>query len=86
MKITITKNDIAKGLRVNAAGCPVARALIRAGFKDVRVYPSQIHYKDKQFNTPEEVANFIRAFDRGEQGLQPFSFELPVVKKKKATK
>lgn len=93
MIIKVTANDIAKGIPTHVRECPVARALRRAGFKNVGVGRTYLTVDGgkKEISTPDNVVAFVQAFDREITRAQavPFSFEVPwrkPVKKAKKVK
>jgi hypothetical protein len=82
--VEVTQEDIDKGKRGDPWCCPAARALERAtGKKWSVVGPLCSRVDDrkqaigKRITLPQEVFDFVRAFDGGEP-VSPFSFELEV--------
>ena len=80
-KITITNEDIRRGVRNNACACPVALAIKRVMPKatSVAVSCSRVTYKvgDQRVwkDLPKEAYVFIENFDEGFK-VKPFSFSL----------
>lgn len=83
MTINVTKEHIEKGLRGSAARCPVALAVrettknitIIIGVEIICLVNHSIQHTEV-IELPESVIRFIDKFDRGIEGLEPFSFEL----------
>lgn len=77
MKISVTQDDIDKGVARRCTECPVALAATRHVGKPVFVGPNYILSEPLEWDTPSAVKEFIAAFDNG-QPVKPFEFELPV--------
>ena len=82
MKVNVTAEDIARGIRVSANSCPVARALQRCtGDRLATVDGSRAtvnyHRNFARFRLPPEVSYFVSDFDAG-RPVAPFSFEFEV--------
>ncbi len=82
MKIVVTKEDIENGKRQDPKGCPVGRALTRAGIGHCCVAgPAVILKNERQQATalllPDAVRNWIASFDGG-QAVEPIRFEVGV--------
>ncbi len=84
MRIVVTKEDIENGTRQDPKGCPVGRALSRAGINHCCVTgPAVILKNERQHATalllPEAVRSWIVNYDRG-NSVEPIGFEvgLPV--------
>lgn len=81
MKITVTQDDIAAGVRDSCFKCPIARAVNRAfGIDNAVVGPREVsHYRGNrklwQFPLPPEARQFITRFDHG-LPVAPMEFEL----------
>ena len=79
MKIEVTQEDIANGIKNSCINCPVARALNRVGFRNANVGYNKgwEHYglSMKFFRVPKELSSFIDKFDRG-LPVEPASFEI----------
>jgi hypothetical protein len=81
MKIEVTERDIKLGMKtmVSNTKCPVARALHRAGFKNVLVGVSSVSRKDRPdrvaIRLPEHVSHLIHIMC-GNNPPNPFSFNL----------
>lgn len=84
MKIRVTQHHIDCGVRNSTWQCPIALALSDlTGTRDVSVGPSLLGYLDngrprrhfKWYRMPDEGAEFIALFDRGEP-VQPFELEV----------
>lgn len=78
--ISVTEEDIANGRRKRCQKCPVAIAMLRAGFYTVWANPGDLTWIDSERNehscvTPDEVREFITRFDNHEP-VAPFTFEL----------
>lgn len=76
MTIEVTDEDIDFGLMCDAECCPVARALRRAGFRDVAVYEDYTKIGALRIAHSHAVAVFVARFDY-ERSVQPFSFDFP---------
>lgn len=88
MIVHVTAEHIAAGERFNCFECPVALAIDAAigvvsaiagpRFIAVRPTPAEVGSwaLERCAYTPTAVADFMRAFDRGEE-VAPFTFELP---------
>lgn len=66
--ITVTQQDIDRGVKHSGKECPIALAVNRAATLGDELW--HVRY-------PREVGYFIRDFDAG-QPVKPFSFWLPV--------
>ncbi len=82
MKIEVTTEDIAKGVREDCHGCPIALACKRLGVRDVAVEREAVVYRNyegewDEASMPEVGEAFIEAFDAG-RDVEPFSFELDI--------
>lgn len=79
LHISVTQEDIDKGLPMVAACCPVARAIQRVtGDSSWRVGPMRISPAGPvYYDTPREVSKFVVAFDR-HLPVSPFEFDLDV--------
>lgn len=79
MKITVTQEDIDKGLPNRCYECPVSLAVKRAlGARDVSVSWTITAHVDGEilkFNKTDPITRFVAAFD-ARQPVQPFEFEL----------
>ncbi len=77
MKICVTKKDIANGTPTEPDCCPIALALIRAGFNDVSVDTDNVRLfvGKPSLKLPQKAIDFIEQFDNGEE-VDPFTFEL----------
>lgn len=89
MKISITQFDIDKAAHAlkedfipRCEACPIAQALKRLGYTDVKVYNRDVHFQGKsRFLTPE-AADFVFQTDvkstlwGGTIGIEPCEFEL----------
>lgn len=74
VEISVTAEDIANGIPGDCRFCPVAQAIRRqvpGGF--VHAFTDTLWTSDVTATTPQEVADFIRAFDRDEP-VAPFTF------------
>jgi hypothetical protein len=89
MRVDVTAEDIAKGVRSQCSDCPVALALKRAlgdgispvvGSDTVDLYfraSGMSYLRPLHIPLPMGTARRIQKFDRGE-GMAPFSFEIDV--------
>ena len=77
MKITVTKDDIAKGMRCSFRHCPLALAIQRATGDDTASVGSKIKVRGRKFNHTESTKRFVGDFD-WECPVKPFSFTLPI--------
>lgn len=81
MTIHVTQADIDEGEACNCYRCPIALAIRRAHSPRIHiaVNPSTAEIRDKRFDLPVEVADFICWFDNCDPHSQPkgpFSFIL----------
>lgn len=83
IRVEVTADDIAAGVRRSTCRCPVARALsslfpgenVRVSFDTMAVFkPGGDNLK--RWSTPREVVRFIETFDAGSTSLKPFAFDL----------
>lgn len=83
LKIKVTEDDIAKGIRGDGASCPIARACKRMGFEAVDAMPESISLScpktkaDYRGRTPEPARRFMSAFD-SKLKVSPFEFEIEI--------
>lgn len=83
MRINVTLDEIVNGIKADGRQCAVARALNTAGLPHVdvdddfvRIFSySPFFLSTHQLDTPEWLANWIKAFDNDEL-VEPFSFDL----------
>jgi len=76
MIIKVTEDDIKKGVRGSACGCPIALAIKRAADADiVSVYKAECYFKGEIFELPPEAQYFIRVFDKS-LVVSPMEFTL----------
>ena len=75
--VHVSMSDIAQGRRKASDGCPVGRALRRAGFKQPIVSSRVIYWDGFEacVDHPPGVSDFIVRFDRG-RPVRPFSFDI----------
>jgi hypothetical protein len=86
LNVSLTQNDLSKGLRRNSTECPVARSIKRAVPPDynVTVTRETIHITNedghtKTLHTPLAVASVVNAVDSGWiKHVKPFNFTLTV--------
>lgn len=82
-KIQVTKEDIAKGIPMKKASCPIARAVRRVvGHRKIEVdYPTHIAIQDEIYIPSTNIAKFLNNFDDDERRkfCRPFSFILKKV-------
>lgn len=74
MKIKITQEHITNGTSLCPKRCPIALALIAAGFCNVHVCTNRVGLDETMVSLPDEATRFISHFDRG-FNPQPFEFE-----------
>jgi hypothetical protein len=79
VEIEVTEEDIRLGSKTPTSNicCPIARALKRAGFKQVSVGVESGTVKGVRVTFPKKVASFIMAMCY-ERAIKPFSFTLSV--------
>jgi hypothetical protein len=78
MLIQVTQEDIDLGVKCSCSKCPVARAIHRETSEFVAAGLTVVIIgKSRPVQLPDEVEEFIQAFDEG-QLVTPFSFELNV--------
>jgi hypothetical protein len=80
MRIDVTRDDIQQGQRQNPKGCPVGRALDRAGVSHCGVTGLAVIMKDNRniataLLLPEVVQNWIADFHQG-KSVEPIAFDL----------
>ena len=75
VRVEVTAADIATGEPTFCRSCPVALALLRAGFTRVSVGESIAAAEFGEVPLPRKVASFVRHFDRG-RPVKPFAFDL----------
>ena len=82
LAIDVTSRHIAIGLSDNCEECPVALSIAEMGFFEVNANHCTIRFSESYGSpsfwvatTPDEVRNFMYAFDAGKP-IEPFSFEL----------
>lgn len=78
MKIDVTDEDIAQGVRRSALRCPVQRAAVRTLQRQVSVHKGIIIIEPEGFwfRLPKQAQEAIAAYDQGEL-MVPFSFDMP---------
>ena len=87
MIIDIETDDIADGLPLSRGHCPIALAMRRRGFEDVRVGATGVSFRAKigegRILVPlnQKAKEFVRRFDgcdteEERRGLKPFSFTM----------
>lgn len=83
MIIEVTQEDIDKGKRHDCEECAVALAVKRTPLAEqfVGIGPQHLVLREATPKSilplPEEIIEFIAAFDRGE-AVQPVTFDIPV--------
>jgi len=77
IRVEVTEEDIAKGIRENCRLCPIARAIKRLGHEEVAVMGDSIEIGTVDFEAPPEVDAFVEAFDAF-RPVQPFAFDLEI--------
>lgn len=79
MKITVTQDDINKGIPLKAPRCAIARAIRRQTRRYASVGTETVTAlgRPKAFATPPVAVAFIERFDAGKL-VQPFSFWLDI--------
>ncbi len=78
MKLEVTQGHIDNGVPANALKCPVALALLEAGFKTVSVWRRMTvtNGEEQSINSPKDLLEFAKAFDRGDHCV-PTVFDIP---------
>ena len=74
MKIKITQDHITNGKRLNGESCPIALALIDAGFCNIDVRVGRVFLGSAIIPLPTVARAFMGQFDRGYTVI-PFEFE-----------
>lgn len=78
VKVEVTKQDIARGIKRDGYSCPVARAMKRTLHRR-KIWVGWHYYQigeDGAFITlPPTVTQFVKAFDSGKK-VEPFTFEV----------
>lgn len=81
--VVVTQEDIEKGIKGDTSNCPIANALKRMGYTDVKVgyLHSWIHRNGRTLTVrmPIEASFFVDNFDNRET-VAPFSFDLKLEK------
>lgn len=92
VKIEVTQNHIEAGARRSCDRCPIALALLDAGFPSPYVsskwarlnhdygQPEQ-QGKRQQVSLPEIAQQFVRFFDSPHHSVEPFSFTIKVLER-----
>lgn len=80
LQISVTKEDIDRGVRMSAPTCPVARAITRATGAFTLVDGQNVRLEEsdgsRQFGVlPHDVADKVVAYDVGD-GMHPFDFTI----------
>jgi len=90
LTISVTKRDIAEGVRMDCKRCPVARAIARRLVKsatvkvggEISVGGLDVHFWDGKSSytaLPGSAISFVRRFDRGLLwNVKPFTFKLEI--------
>lgn len=78
--VEVTRADIEAGVRNDCYACPVALAIARLVGVDrcVSVGFSDTWILAHRMATSAVVRDFISRFDAGQDGLEPFSFEIDI--------
>ncbi len=74
MKIKVTADDITRGQRYQVGSCPIALAIIDAGFENVLACSGYARIQNSRIPLPEEANTFMLLFDAN-LPVQPFEFE-----------
>ena len=79
IKVQVTHEDINLGEPLCSWNCPIARAIKRAGCKEVQVsdrirFRLKGEYVQVDLKLNEEAMEFVKAFDAGKP-VKPFEFE-----------
>ncbi len=74
MLIQVTTDHIDKGRRFRPECCPIALAIIDAGFEDVRACSGYTLIGESRILLPEEANTFMLHFDCNIP-IEPFEFE-----------
>ena len=88
MRVHVTLEDIALGIRRNSCECPIARAIKREYQMDCEVYPSfgkvlqfinrnedSVYEAHTRYSLPFHASQWAADFDEGKE-VGPFEFEL----------
>jgi hypothetical protein len=78
--LSVTQDDIDRGVPADSSNCPVARRLIALGYQNVEV-ADQIDVTVEgilyRCDAPNEINDFVSAFDdRGPRAVEPFTVNL----------
>ena len=85
MKITVTQENIDKGVRGEIGYCPIALAIKALGYEHVCVDDESVDARREEDDPyadaflsylPTKATSFIHAFDEGRK-VAPFTFEMP---------
>lgn len=79
MKIKITQEHIDSGKRINGKCCPIALALIDAGFCNVQVCVGRVELGKAVVVLSDSAREFMLRFDAFGSG-EPFEFEFDYTK------
>jgi len=78
MRIDVTQDDIANGIRKDPCWCPIALAVRRATGAPCKVDTDEITLSCGAYiPTPESAAKFVMTYDDFGAAI-PFSFELEI--------
>jgi hypothetical protein len=79
IKVIVSQEDIAKGVKRDPDNCPIACAIKRMGYTDVSVAALGVYFwsGDTYYSLalPQEATIFITRFDK-DFSVAPFSFNL----------
>lgn len=75
IKVTVTKEDIRRGIREDPESCPIARAVRRATGRRFVAVDEAITFDSTRevYNLTPQADQFINDFDRGDN-VKPFKF------------
>jgi hypothetical protein len=80
MKIEVTDEHIKNGICKDANNCPIALAIretLNLDADEVEVDGIFIEVEGRNFDTTDEIDDFIEDFDSGTP-VYPFTFDLPI--------
>ena len=65
VQITLTYQDIEKGVRKDPTQCPIALAIHRETGHQARVEPHEIYFRHQAWQISPKVLAWVRRFDQG---------------------
>jgi hypothetical protein len=76
IRIDVTQDDIANGVKASANLCPIARALKRMVVGPVRVRADNITLGGQTIYSSRRIRQFIRRFDANRHNVEPTTLYL----------